>query len=176
MTWWREYTKKRMDKEKREVSPRRERALSPFFGRDLFFEDPWSAFERMHSQMDDMFSQVFADLPEAVRFREPLADIQETDKDIKVTVELPGVKKEDIKVNVEGDVLAIEAASEASSESKEGGFYRKERGYSSFRRAFSLPSEVHPDKSKASFKNGILEVVLPKKSTGTSGVFSLKVD
>jgi len=175
MTWWREYTKKRTDKEKREVSPRRERALSPFFGR-AFFEDPWSAFESMHSEMDDMFSQVFSNLPEAARFREPLADIRETDNEVKVTVELPGVRKEDINVHVEGDVLAIEAASEAVSEKEEGGFYRRERGYSSFRRAFSLPSEVHPDRSKAMFRNGILEVALPKKSTGKSGVFSIRVD
>lgn len=167
---------KRIDKDKREVSPRRERPLSPFFGRDLLFEDPWNAFERMHSQMDDMFSQVFSNLPEAARFREPLADIQETDKEIKVVVELPGVRKEDIKVHVEGDVLAIEAASETVSEKKEEGFYRKERGYSSFRRAFSLPSEVHPEKARSSFANGILEVVLPKKETGKGGVFSLKVD
>jgi len=174
MTWWREYTKSRIDK--KELAPRREREAVPFFGRELFFEDPWRAFERMHSQMDDMFSQVFSNLPEAVRFREPLADVQETDKEIKVTVELPGVRKEDIGVHVEGDVLAVEASTETVSERKEGGFYRKERGYSSFRRAFSLPSEVHPDKAKSSFKNGVLEVVLPKKERGLGGVFSLKVD
>ncbi len=169
MTWWRDYTKKRLDKEKREIAPRGR-------ARDLFFEDPWSAFERMHSEMDDLFSSVFSSMPEAVRFREPLADIKETETEITAVVELPGVKKEDIKLHIEGDILAIEAASETRREEEKEGFYRQERGYSSFRRAFSLPSEVVPERSKASFSNGILKVVLPKRFSDKGGAFSLNVD
>ena len=86
------------------------------------------------------------------------------------------MKKEDIKVHIEKDILAVEAASEIKAEKEEEGFYRQERGYSSFRRAFSLPSEVVPENSRASFSNGILKVVLPKRSPDKGGTFSVNVD
>ena len=144
--------------------------------RDIFFEDPWSAFERMHTEMDELFSSVFSSMPEAVRFREPLVDRKETEKEITAIVELPGVKKEDIKVHVEGDVLTVEAVSETKADEEKEGFYRHERGYASFRRAFTLPSEVVPESANASFRNGILQVVLQKRHPEKGKVFRPKID
>jgi len=96
-------------------------------------------------------------------YREPYADIIDTGAELKVVVELPGVVKEDITINATNDSVEVSAESKTEKEEKEGEFVYRERGYASFRRRLTLPAEVIPEKTEASFHNGVLEVIMPKK-------------
>lgn len=95
-------------------------------------------------------------------YREPLVDVIDDEKEIRIIAEIPGVEKGDIKINATQDSIEISAESKKEEEEKGKGYVRKERKYTSFYRSFTLPKAVIPEKAKANYKNGILEVTLPK--------------
>ncbi|WP_457751718.1 Hsp20/alpha crystallin family protein [Thermococcus sp.] len=97
-------------------------------------------------------------------WREPFVDIFDRGDKFVVTVELPGVRKEDIKLRVTEDTLYIEAQVRREKELEEEGAIRIERYYSGYRRVIKLPEEVIPEKARAKYNNGVLEIELPKKS------------
>ncbi|HVP35387.1 MAG TPA: Hsp20/alpha crystallin family protein, partial [Terriglobales bacterium] len=94
----------------------------------------------------------------------PNVDIAETKDEIVLSAELPGFKKEDIKLSVEDHTITLsgEKKSEYEKEDKKENYYRLERRFGSFTRSFALPTPVQADKVKASYKDGILKVTLPK--------------
>lgn len=93
----------------------------------------------------------------------PLADIVETDYAYSVRVELPGLKKDDIKVNFNDDMLTISGESSSSKEKEEEGkVIHQERHHRSYRRAMRVPRQVDVENIHAEFREGLLEVVLPK--------------
>ncbi len=92
----------------------------------------------------------------------PLVDIVEDDQNYIIKAELPGVKKEDIKVGVQDDVLTISGHRHYEKEEKDKKFHRIERSYGSFARSFTLPEDSDGDKVSAEFKDGMLKVLLPK--------------
>src|SRR6266404_4699976 len=92
----------------------------------------------------------------------PLADITEDDKEYVIKAELPDMKKEDVKVTVENGVLTISGERKFEKEEKKKKYHRVERAYGTFVRSFSLPDDADADSVKAQFKQGILEVHLPK--------------
>lgn len=92
----------------------------------------------------------------------PLVDICETDEEITVTSEMPGMKKEDVKISVQDNVLTLKGEKKQEIDEKEKNFHRVERSYGVFERSFSLPSSVQTDKIKASYKDGVLTITLPK--------------
>jgi HSP20 family protein len=92
----------------------------------------------------------------------PLADITEDDMEYVIKAELPELKKEDVKVTVENGVLTISGERKFEKEEKKKKYHRVERGYGSFVRTFALPEDADADRVKAQFKQGILEVHLPK--------------
>lgn len=97
-------------------------------------------------------------------YREPYSDVIETEKDVVVTMELPGVEKGDIEITTNDESLEIsgERKSEVEENKEDKGYLLKERSYSKFYRRIPLNAAVDSDKAKASFKNGVLEIVLPK--------------
>ena len=113
--------------------------VSDFWGEDLFpsFEQNWTM--------------------------NPAVNIIEGDTDFRVEVAAPGLNKEDFKVHVEKNILEISAEKKEETVSENKKFLRKEFNYSEFKRTFSLPSSVEADKIKATHKNGILTVEIPKK-------------
>src|SRR5438132_10186956 len=92
----------------------------------------------------------------------PLVDITEDDKEYLIKVELPEIKKEDVKVTVENGTLTISGERKFEKEEKDKKYHRVERGYGSFVRTFALPEDADAGKVKAEFKHGMLEVHLPK--------------
>ena len=92
----------------------------------------------------------------------PRLDISETKDDISVNVELPGVSSKDVNITIEDDVLSIKGEKKYENNENDKNYFRAERGYGSFHRSFSLPTEVKKDKIKASFKDGILNISIPK--------------
>ncbi len=104
----------------------------------------------------------------------PTVDIVDEKDQIKVKADLPGMKKEEIEVNLENDVLSIKGEKKEEKEIKERDFIRSERYYGAFHRAFSLPSSVDAVKVNAVYKDGVLEITLPKKEGAKSK--QIKVD
>lgn len=93
----------------------------------------------------------------------PALDVSDEEKEILVTVELPGLEEKDFQVNLEDDVLAITGEKQSDrTESKAGGTWT-ERRYGSFERRIPLPCEIDADAAKASFKKGVLKLRLPKR-------------
>ncbi|MEM2933079.1 MAG: Hsp20/alpha crystallin family protein [Candidatus Pacearchaeota archaeon] len=99
---------------------------------------------------------------EMPEFREPLVDMEETENELKLSVELPGISKEDIDIDVTPDTITIKAKKKEAIEEKKKGFYRAERSYKGFYRSMTLPCRVIPEKAEASYKDGILTITLPK--------------
>ena len=99
-----------------------------------------------------------------MNFIEPLSDIYETDKEIIAKMEIPGVKKEGIKISAteNGVEVKCEKAEELKEEDKKKGKYRLEMTYSGFYRYFSLPENADTDKINANYQDGILELNIPK--------------
>jgi HSP20 family protein len=96
------------------------------------------------------------------KYRKPFIDLVETDKEVIATVEMPGLDKGDIKVNLTEDKLEISAETKHEEEKKEKGYIYKERSSGSFYRMVSLPSSIDSDNSTASYNNGILLITMPK--------------
>ena len=92
----------------------------------------------------------------------PAVNVSENTKDYKLTVAAPGMKKDDFKIDVDGNMLTISAETKQEKEEKDERYTRKEYNYSSFARTFTLPEVVNKEKIEASYENGVLKLVLPK--------------
>jgi HSP20 family protein len=98
----------------------------------------------------------------------PQVDVTETDKEVKVSADIPGVESRNIDVSVEDGMLTIKGEKKYEREQKEKGQYRVERGYGSFERAIELPAAVDESKAKAEFDKGVLRLTLPKRAGAQS--------
>jgi HSP20 family protein len=92
----------------------------------------------------------------------PVVDIHENDKAIVLQAELPGLKKEDIDIEVKENILTLKGERKQSTEIKKQNYYRQERSLGKFSRSFTLPAVIDPAKVVASYKAGVLEVKIPK--------------
>lgn len=95
----------------------------------------------------------------------PRVDLSETDKEYDVKAELPGMNQNDIDISISKDMLTIRGEKKQEKEENVKGYYRMERSYGSFCRTIALPTEIETDKAEAAFKNGVLNVKLPKTKT-----------
>lgn len=98
----------------------------------------------------------------------PRVDTAETDTAYEVTAELPGCDEKDIKISLEGNMLAISGEKKAEREEKKKDYVMTERSYGSFKRAFTLPENVDAEKIAAKFDKGVLKVTLPKTTPSPS--------
>jgi HSP20 family protein len=124
-------------------------------------DDMLPDFERMAERFfGDRFGSLMGDLPMSGS-RKAVTDIRETDQGYVLSADLPGIPKEEIEVNVSGNLLTVRAEhkEESGEEGREGGYRRQ---YRSFNQSFSLPSNVDPAKVEAHCENGLLEVWIPK--------------
>jgi HSP20 family protein len=129
-----------------------------------------SPFEEMQSRFDELFRRPFSLGPSWIpRLRmsemeeiSPTVDIFEEEGDVVVKAELPGMRKEDIEVKLTENTVTISGEKKKEEKVEKKNYYRMERSYGSFTRAFSLPAEVQTDKAKAQFTEGILQIRVPK--------------
>ena len=130
--------------------------------RDDFF-DPFVSFRR---EMDRMFDRFFDGLPASTgagwQALTPAVDIDETDKEMVITAELPGVSDKDVDVSVLGDVLTIKGEKKSEKEQKDGDSTYVERRFGSFARSVRLSFEVKDGQVDARFKDGVLTINMPK--------------
>ena len=106
-----------------------------------------------------MMRQVAAEMNGAAWY--PAIDVKEHDNKLFVTVELPGMKKEDVKVEITGDRLTLEGEKKHEKEEKKEGYFHCERSYGKFYRAIPLPEGVKAGEAIANFTNGVLEITVP---------------
>ena len=112
--------------------------------------------------INDLFENVVS-TPDPKRATVPAVNIVETDENYRLEVAAPGLKKEDFKISLENDILTISTEKKSESSEKNEKYTRKEYSYSSFLRSFTLPEIVNTESINASYENGIMTLVLPKK-------------
>jgi HSP20 family protein len=105
----------------------------------------------------------------------PSVDITETEGEYLIKAEIPDVRKEDVKVTLEDGVLTIQGQRKQEKEEKGTKYHRIERSYGSFARTFSLPDVIEADKVKAEFKDGVLNLHLPKSEKAKPKAIEVKV-
>jgi HSP20 family protein len=105
----------------------------------------------------------------------PSCDIYETDKEIVVKAELPGLKKEDVFVSLENNVLMIRGERKFEEDVKRENYHRVERTYGEFLRSFTLPTFIDANKILAEFKDGLLMVTLPKREEAKPKQIEVKI-
>ncbi|MDY7034372.1 MAG: Hsp20/alpha crystallin family protein [Thermodesulfobacteriota bacterium] len=130
---------------------------SHFFGSrlfDLMNEEGSSEFERFY----------------------PSVDISETDKDIKLKAELPGIDKGDVKLEVRDGLLIIKGEKKTENKVEKKGYYRKESHYGSFERSFRLPEYADSEKTQAELKKGVLDITIPKIEEGESKKIEIQAE
>ncbi|NCO68388.1 MAG: Hsp20/alpha crystallin family protein [Nitrospirae bacterium CG_4_10_14_0_8_um_filter_41_23] len=146
---------KKKTKELLRVEP--SKSLSPFETAERWFED---VFRRPFSLMGPSWWPGLR-MPEIEEVA-PSVDIFEDRDDVVVKAELPGMKKEDIDVSLTDDAITISGEKKKEEKVEKKNYYSFERSYGSFTRSFRLPTEVQTDKAKARFKDGVLEIRIPK--------------
>ncbi|RME39903.1 MAG: Hsp20/alpha crystallin family protein [Planctomycetota bacterium] len=117
---------------------------------ERFFRDPWGALE----DFGDGGSLLTA---------MPRMDVAESDKDVTVTLELPGVDPKDLDIRVSQGVLTVQGEKKREKEEKDRNYHWVEREYGSFHRTVPLPNSVDPEKVEATYENGVLTVTLAKQ-------------
>ena len=105
----------------------------------------------------------------------PLIDVYEKDNRVIVKAELAGMKPEEVDISVDGNLLTISGEKKQENEVKEKDYYRLERSYGSFQRAVELPTGIKADQAKASYKNGILQIELPKSEDSRKKKIKIEV-
>jgi len=103
------------------------------------------------------------DEPAATTTWSPSVDIFETEGEIVVKAELPGMDRKDIQLNLENNVLSLRGERKFTKETKDENYHRIERSYGVFSRSFSIPATVDEEKIRADYKDGVLKIMLPKK-------------
>jgi HSP20 family protein len=143
---------------------RKDTALTPRFARD-----PFAMLKQMAAELDRAFDEPFRFAWPAFRALEPREEVEwlpkvevmEKDNRLLTKIDLPGMKKEDVKVEVTDGYLAISGERKREAEEKKGEYFRSEREYGSFYRAVPLPEGVKLEDVKATFTDGVLEVSVP---------------
>lgn len=152
--------------------------------RNLIRSDPFAELVRFDPfrldplrSIDDMMKE-FSLMPGMRGFEaEPRIrmDVEETDKDYVIKADIPGMKKENIKVAIEGNTVSIQAQTTTEQEQKEGGnVVRRERYLGQQYRSFTLPQEIDEQGAQAEYESGVLKLSLPKKSGSISKTLSIK--
>jgi HSP20 family protein len=135
-------------------------------------------FAYLRQRLDRLFDDPF--LLSGRWFEEPhlfpQVDVSESDKEIVVGAELPGLDSKDIDVNVSAEAVTLSGEKKTEQKSGNGGRRWSERTYGRFERSIPLPTEVQGDKAKAEFKNGVLKVILPKAENAKSRTHKIAIE
>ncbi|MFB0506415.1 MAG: Hsp20/alpha crystallin family protein [Thermodesulfobacteriota bacterium] len=143
---------------------------------------PWRPFGELSSlrrEMDRLWENFFGERPLTRMWERewaPSLDVSETRDNFVVKAEVPGIDAKDIDISLTGDVLTIKGEKRQEKEEKEEDYHLVERSYGSFSRSVRLPAEVESNKIKASYKNGILNITLPKSEKVKAKEVKIKVE
>lgn len=149
--------------------PHRRNSPVTRFGDDLIttFDSPFGTLQRLQEDMGRLVGGFSPGTTEVPQVWQPAVDIYEEGNQWVVKADIPGVEPSDIDLQVTDDGLKIAAETVYEDETREKGYYRSERRFGAFRRFIPLPAEVDPEQVHANFRNGVLEVRLPKSESST---------
>jgi len=158
------------------------RDIVPFKKRSVpVRRDNGHPFQRLHDEMDALFDSFFSNFGmepfegrKAISFS-PSVDVAETDREIKVIAELPGMDDKDIEVTLNRDSLTIKGEKKEEKEDTRKDYYHVERSYGSFSRTVPLPAEIESDKAEAHFKKGVLTVKVPKSTKAMESIKKIAI-
>jgi HSP20 family protein len=144
------------------------------------FRSLWEVrFPSLKDEMDKLFEDFFGrtGFPAAAEgVWAPAVDIHETKKDVVVTVDLPAIDPKEVSISIVEDRLTIKGEKKKEEEMKEESYYRSERVYGMFQRTIQLPAEVVGDKAKATYKDGVLKIVVPKSQKALPKEIKVQVE
>lgn len=162
---------KKAEGRKKELTPRRGESYHPL---DLFDELERTLYDWGPSRLFDRpwrHGWPLGRALEPFRTKMPAVDVIDREDEVLVRAEVPGVDQDDLEVTVTENAVTISGHCKKEEEDKEGDYYRRETSYGEFTRTVGLPADVDADKGKAKFKDGLLEVTLPKlKATKRHGI------
>ena len=148
------------DKQVKKVGPRR--ALSPFEEMEREMEHMFRHFGHGWMQPFRWGAPSWSNLAAPFEGKIPNVDVIERDEEVLVRAELPGVDKKDLEVSLSDNALTIKGSTKTEEKEERGDYYRREVSSGTFSRTVRLPAEVDGDKVQSSFKDGLLELTLPK--------------
>ena len=125
-------------------------------------DNPFFSLQRQIERLFDDFTRGFPTLGNGKMELLPSMDVTETDKEIEITAELPGLEEKDVQINVADNLLTIRGEKQAEREEKDKNYRLVERSYGSFERTLELPKGVNADAIKANIAKGVLTVTVPK--------------
>jgi HSP20 family protein len=149
-------------------------------GRDRGIAVPANPFISLQREIDRLFDDFSRGFPTFPSFGNgkaellPSMDVTETDKDIQITAELPGLEEKDVQINVADNLLTIRGEKKAEKEEKDKNYRLIERSYGSFERTLELPEGVNTDAIQASIAKGVLTVTVPKPAPAQSKTINVK--
>ena len=143
--------------------------------------NPLGGLEILHREMGRIFESPFSrwlefSLESGDSNWNPAIDVTETKNAYKIQAEVPGWDKKDLRVSVEGDVLTLQGQKKQEGETEEEGWIRRERSTGSFYRSFTLPRSVNRKKVKAEYKDGVLNLFIPKADEGEEATSYIPID
>jgi len=155
--------------------------------------DPWKEISRIEREMGRLFDEFWGSregtlrrLPSPKRTGVPVereelvgtppVDLIDKEDSLVLKAELPGVRKEDIKVSATDEEISLSGKVERKKEKKEENYYYSERAYNAWQRTIPLPVRVQSDKAKAKYEDGLLEITLPKAEEAKAKRKELKID
>ena len=127
------------------------------------FRDLVTLRERMNRLFEDAFTSRGEEKDLVASSWSPSVDIYETENEIVLTAEVPGVNEKNIEIKLEDNTLSLKGERNFEKETKEENYHRIERAYGSFYRSFTLPRNIDQDNIKAESENGLLRITMPKK-------------
>lgn len=138
---------------------------------------PWQGFETLRRRMERIFDEFLPMDSEEVKQSRwlPVVDVSENNDHYTIHAELPGMSKKDVKITLQDDVLTISGEKNLDREEKNKTYHLLERAYGQFNRSFTLPSKVEADKIKADFKDGVLNITVPKAPEAKAKEIEIKV-
>jgi HSP20 family protein len=145
------------------------------FSTDPFFRNFEQKMRRYFGEPMGRFFEPFGEESWSVTTWTPSCDVYETDNEIVVKAELPDVKKENIQVNLENNMLTIRGERKFEEETKKENYHRVERSYGEFMRSFSLPPFADPNKINAEYKDGVLRITIGKREEAKPKQVEVKV-
>ncbi len=138
--------------------------------------DKLPVFSSFQDEMNRMLDNFFNRESSYGADWKPVVDVAETENDIVVKAEIPGIDPKDIDISITGDKLTLKGEKKEEKENTGKCYHRVESSYGSFKRVINLPASVDVDKVKAEGKNGLLEITLPKKEESKTKKINVKVE
>jgi len=142
---------------------------------DLIRWEPMREIVSLREAMDRLLDEAFTrPLSLMEGWRVPAIDMYQTDDEVVVRAALPGLKSEDVQINVTGDILTIKGERKEKSETKQKNYHIREQRWGTFERSVMLPTAVVQDKAKAEFEDGVLTITLPKAEEVKPKIITIK--